>query len=346
MPSPVEPYRAKTIAPLSTVASYEQRRQALERAGYNTYQLCEEEVFLDFAHFRGLHAMSDSQWGGMLQGDEAYAGSRNFYHIEQAVRSIFGKAWVIPVHRGRAAFNLLAQVYLSAGTSIACGPISELERYHFERSGARVLPVPVVWTSHGIAPQIELLSELLQQAMPQYFYWRLSPEPLGYPMSDLDSLLECFRLLAALGIPILWNASGCFAHIALQGKTIDFLHELASLARLLLWNAREDGFCNTGALLCGNEPQDAQHLRAVVVVFEGLHTYGGLAGRDLEALARGLSEAAHHPEIFRHHAQVRQWLQQELLHRGFHSTQLSSCWGSISLHRTSAKEPALLSLPR
>jgi tyrosine phenol-lyase len=176
MPSPVEPYRAKTIAPLSTVASYEQRRQALERAGYNTYQLCEEEVFLDFAHFRGLHAMSDSQWGGMLQGDEAYAGSRNFYHIEQAVRSIFGKAWVIPVHRGRAAFNLLAQVYLSAGTSIACGPISELERYHFERSGARVLPVPVVWTSHGIAPQIELLSELLQQAMPQYFYWRLSPE--------------------------------------------------------------------------------------------------------------------------------------------------------------------------
>jgi len=327
MPSPVEPYRAKTIAPLSTVPSYEQRRQALERAGYNTYQLCEEEVFLDFAHFRGLHAMSDLQWGGMLQGDEAYAGSRNFYHLEQAVRSIFGKAWVIPVHRGRAAFNLLAQVYLPAGTSIACGPISELERYHFERSGARVLPVPVVWTSHGIAPQIELLSELLQQTMPQYFYWRLSPEPLGYPMSDLDSLLECFRWLTAQGIPILWNASGCFAHISLQGKTVEFLRELASLARLLLWNAREDGFCNTGALLCGNEPQDAQHFQAVVVVFEGLHTYGGLAGRDMEALARGLSEAAHHPELFRHHVQLRQWLQQELLHRGFHSTELSSLWG-------------------
>ncbi|GBD07018.1 Tyrosine phenol-lyase [bacterium HR21] len=321
-----EPYRLKTIEPLRLLPP-EERRQALERAGYNVFRLSHEEVFLTFAHFRGLHAMSDSQWSGMLIGDEAYAGSRNFFHLEQSARSAFATSWLIPTHRGRGALNLLAHACFPKGTLLFHGPLSPLEEFHFRRFGARLVPVPVVWTDTGIAPQQEFLQEMLAEEVPQYFYWRLSPEGLGFPPSDLRTLRRIFAMLAERGVRILWNASGCFAHCAVQGLSPDILRELARHAFVVLWNAREDGFSHTGALLCGTDPELYQSLQALVVVYEGLHTYGGLAGRDMEAIARGMQEALTRPELFQHHWQLRTWLQRELHRRGFQVGELQSLWG-------------------
>ncbi len=323
---PAEPYRIKTVE-LRQMLTVEERGQALRRARYNPYRLSQEEVFIDMSHFRGLHAMSDHQWAGMLIGDEAYAGSRNFHHLEQAARTAFGTAWVIPTHRGRGALNLLAHAFFQPGTLVLHGPLSPIERFHFQRFGAELLPIPVSQTPIGIAPAPLALEHLPQRPDSLLFYWRLSPEELGFPMTDLHALSQVFTQLSEHGIRILWNASGCFAHCALQSVPIPLLHHLARYCTVVLWNAREDGFSHTGALLCGRDPTVLQTLQSLVVVYEGLHTYGGLAGRDMEALARGLEEALTHPELFHHHATVRNWIRKELRHRGFHLNETESLWG-------------------
>lgn len=323
---PAEPYRIKTVEPCGLLPP-DARRQALERAGYNVYRLPHESVAVDLAHFRGLHAMSDQQWAGMLIGDEAYAGSRNFFHLEAATQAAFGTSWVIPTHRGRGALNLLAHAFLQQEAILFHGPLSPIERFHLQRFRARLHAVPLSWTDRGIVPQWEAIEAVLQQAVPSYFYWRLSPEPLGLPPTDMVALRDIFARLASGGVRILWNASGCFAHRALQELPPDFLRELAAYSELVIWNAREDGFSHVGALLCGNNPETYQKLQALVVVYEGLHTYGGLAGRDMEAIARGIQQAASYPNLFRHHAALRQWLQAELQRRGFPIADTDSLWG-------------------
>lgn len=321
---PPEPYRVKTVE-LSQRLSPEERQRALQRAHYNVYRLAHEEVFIDLAHFRGLHAMSDQQWSGMLIGDEAYAGSVNFYNLERSARAAFGTEWVVPTHRGRGALNLLGHIFFQQGGRVLHGPLCSLERFHFCRGGAELIPVPLTYTSTGIAPEQQGLERLLHEHKPTLFYWRLSPEALGFPMTDMRILAEVFTYLTAHGVRILWNASGCFAHRALQALPADLIRQLAFQAVVTLWNAREDGFSHTGALLCGTDPEVLQQVQSLVVVYEGLHTYGGLAGRDMEALARGLHEALTHPELFCHHAAIREWLRVELQRRNFHTD--SSLWG-------------------
>ncbi len=324
---PAEPYRIKTVEHTQLLSPHE-RHAALRKAQYSVFRLSHEELLLNLVHFRGLHAMSDSQWSGMLIGDEAYAGSRNFFHLESLSQKAFGTHWVVPTHRARGALNLLAQAFLHGNTVLVHGPLSPLERWHFQRFGAHLVPVPVVWTDNGIAPDQLALHELLgANGAPQYFYWRLSPEELGFPPTDLGVLRSVFTFLADHGVRILWNASSGFVQCVLQNLSTDILRELAQRATVVLWNAREDGFSHTGALLCGSDPDIFHNLQALVVVYEGLHTYGGLAGRDMEAIARGLEEALTFPELFEYHRQLRTWLCEELQQRGFHTGQLESLWG-------------------
>ncbi len=321
---PPEPYRIKTVE-LSDRLSAEERQRALQHAHYNVYRLAHEEVLIDLAHFRGLHAMSDSQWSGMLIGDEAYAGSTNFYNLERIAQMAFGTAWVVPTHRGRGALNLLGHIFFSQHSRVLHGPLSPLEHFHFSRAGAELIPIPIAESSAGIAPDLPALKTLLHERIPTLFYWRLTPEVMGFPLTDLTALGESFEVAAEHGVAILWNASSCFAHCALQGVPIDLIRELAARTVVTVWNAREDGFAHTGALLCGTDPEILQQVQSLVVVYEGLHTYGGLAGRDMEALARGLHEALTRPELFRHHAAVREWLREELSRRNFHPD--SGLWG-------------------
>jgi len=295
-----EPFRNKTVEKRER-PSLDVRRRALEEAQYNVIRIPADRVYLDVAHFRGMHAMSDQQWAGMMIGDEAYAGSQNFKHILETARELFGISWVVPVHRGRGARNLIAHAYFQEGGAFLCGPLSEVERIHFTRFGAEALEVPHRITEHGLAPDLDSLQDILEDAGDlRWMYWNLSPDPLGKPPADLEAVagaLEMARthqLFTILDVSSVFSAA--YRWLAQQGPVNPEalraqVRHLAERADLLVFNAREDGLTHTGALIMGKEEEDYLKFRTYVVVFEGLHTYGGLAGRDMEALARGLKEA-------------------------------------------------------
>lgn len=287
-----------------------ERRAALLRAGCNVYRVPEEAVFLDFLHFRGAHAMSDRQWSGMFLGDEAYAGSRNFYAIEEQVRRRFGMGWVVPAHRGRGALNLVAHAYLQEGRPVVASPLTPLERYHLERFGSPITTVTVEAGPDGLEADLEEWKRALEEHPQALVYLRPVSEALGYRAWAPENVQTLLALAQEAGALVLLNASGMFlwAHrVYGPEEALDRVRALAEQARVVLWNAREDGFTHTGALVMGRDEEDYLKFRTYVVVFEGLHTYGGLAGRDMEALARGLEEAGQGEWFQDHLERLARW---------------------------------------
>ncbi len=314
---PAEPYRIKTVEAVRR-PDVSRRRQVLEKAHYNVFLLPQEAVFVDLVHFRGLHAMSDRQWAGMLRGDEAYAGSRNFYHILEQVERIFGKSWVVPVHRGRGALNLLAHGYLPEGTPLAAGPLTELERFHLTRFGATLSFIP--WDV-GPDGNVHIHRDRLDLPEKGVLYWRMVSEAAAFLPTDLEDLRFLLTRARERGLKTVLNVGS-----ALLAYGPDALRNVLDLADILVFNAREDGLVHTGGLVMGNAEEDYLTFRTFVVVFEGLHTYGGLAGRDMEALARGLAEAAE-GHVFHHHQAVLRTLRDRLRETGLPLSPHQGVWG-------------------
>ncbi len=329
-----EPFRNKTVEKRER-PSLELRRRALIDARYNVTRIPAHRIYLDVGHFRGAHAMSDHQWAGMMIGDEAYAGSQNFRHILEVAREHFGIQWVVPVHRGRGARNLIAHAYLQEGGSFLTGPLSEVERVHFTRFGAEALEVPHIWTEQGLAPDLDSLDDILNDLEDvRLFYWNLSPDPLGKPPADLDAVQQALDRARARNLFTILDISSIFSAtyrwLAHQGPVqednlLKHVRELSERADLLVFNAREDGLTHTGALIMGREEEDYLKFRTYVVVFEGLHTYGGLAGRDMEALARGLREATYIP-LYTDYYHRLETLARELREEGLQVVD-ASLWG-------------------
>lgn len=315
---PAEPYRIKTVEPIRRL-SVNQRRQILEKAAYNVFCIPQEAVFLDFGHFRGLHAMSDIQWAGMLQGDEAYAGSRNFFHVLERIQEIFGKSWGAPLHRGRGGLNLLAHGFLQKA-NLSTGPLTEVERFHFTRFHTNLYPIP--WE---ISPEGTVRIHLEGWSPPEdgYLYWRLVSPTTGYLPTHLRDLQTLLHQAKQHNLKTFLNVSSALLAYRTQ---MESLKNLLDQADVVLWNAREDGLVHTGALVMGDNEEDYLTFRTYVVVFEGLHTYGGLAGRDMEALARGLDEARQ-GIFFHHHQEVLHTLRKELQRRDFPLAPYQGIWG-------------------
>ncbi|MCL0049390.1 tyrosine phenol-lyase [Dehalococcoidia bacterium] len=303
-----EPYKIKMVEHIRLLPP-EARRQAIQEAGYNTFLLRSEDVFIDLLTDSGTSAMSDRQWSALMVGDEAYAGARSFYRLEEAVREIYGFPYLVPTHQGRAAEHITAQLRIKPGQFVPMNMYFTTTREHLERAGGVFFDC-IIDEAHD--PQarhpfkgnvdLEKLDRLVREHGPDSiaFLW-LAPcvnMAGGQPFS-MANLREVARWAKDQNIPIILDATraveNCyFIKVREEGyedKPIKEIPlEMMSYAESITMSAKKDNLVNIGGFIATRNQDFFQAARATVVVFEGLHTYGGLAGRDMEAMAVGMRE--------------------------------------------------------
>ena len=304
-----EPWKIKMVEPIQMVGR-EQRAQALQEAGYNTFLLRSEDVYIDLLTDSGTGAMSDRQWAGILLGDEAYAGSRNFYHLEDAVRTYYGYRHMVPTHQGRGAEHLISQVVIKPGQYIPGNMYFTTTRLHQELAGGTFVDVIIdeahdPGSLHPFKGDVDLdkLTALIERVgAEQIAYVSLAGTVNmagGQPVSlaNVRALRElCDRYGIALYLDATRMVENAFfiqeREEGYAAKSVAaILKEFCSYTDGAWMSSKKDHLVNIGGWLAVNDPGLFDALRNLVVVYEGLHTYGGMAGRDMEALAIGIVEA-------------------------------------------------------
>jgi tyrosine phenol-lyase len=328
-----EPYKIKMVEPLVTM-SHSERAAALERAGYNTFLLRSEEVYIDLLTDSGTSAMSDRQWAAMLCGDEAYAGSRNFYQLEEAVREIYGYKHVIPTHQGRAAEHLISSLLIKPGDIVPGNMYFTTTRLHQELAGATFVDVIIdeakdPASEHPFKGNVDL--DKLKAVIEEHGVDRIPYLSLattvnmcgGQPMS-MANIRAATQLARDHGIRIVHDATRCVENAYMirhlepgydQRSIAEIVREICDLTDICTMSAKKDSLVNIGGFLAMNDDELADRGRNLVVVYEGLHTYGGLAGRDMAAMAVGIRESVDLNHITARVGQV-QYLGGRLLEAG------------------------------
>lgn len=304
-----EPWKIKMVEPLNVI-SREEREQALVEAGYNTFLLRSEDVYIDLLTDSGTSAMSDRQWAGMMLGDEAYAGSRNFYHLEAAVQKVYGYQYVVPTHQGRGAEHLISQAVIKKGQIVPGNMYFTTTRLHQELAGGTFADV-IIDEAHDPADlhpfkgnidldKVQALIEKHGAGDIAYISVAGTVNMAGGQPVSMANIKALRALCDKHGIKIYLDATrmmenAYFIQQREQGyadKTIaQILKEFCSYTDAAWMSAKKDNLVNIGGWLAVNDQALFEELRNLVVVYEGLHTYGGLAGRDLEALAIGIEES-------------------------------------------------------
>jgi tyrosine phenol-lyase len=318
-----EPWKIKMVEPLK-MTTREERVTALNDAGYNTFLLRSDDVYIDLLTDSGTSAMSDRQWAGMMLGDEAYAGSRNFYHLEAAVQRFYGYRHILPTHQGRGAEHLVSQTLIKAGDHIPGNMYFTTTRLHQELAGATFHDV-IVDEAHDpqallpfkgdvdLAKVQALIDEVGAEQIPYVSLAGTVNMAGGQPVS-MANVRALRALCDANGIRLLLDATrmvenSLFIQEREEGyadRTIaEILLEFCSYTDGAWMSAKKDNLVNIGGWLAVNDDDVFEELRNLVVVYEGLHTYGGLAGRDLEALAIGIEESVSDEHIRSRVGQVR-----------------------------------------
>jgi tyrosine phenol-lyase len=310
-----EPFKIKMVEPIRMTTRAE-REQALAEAGFNTFLLRSEDVYIDLLTDSGTSAMSDYQWAGMMLGDEAYAGSRNFYHLEEAVRKYYGYSYVVPTHQGRGAEHILSQIAIKPGDFVPGNMYFTTTRLHQELAGGTFEDVIIdeahdPTSTHQFKGNVDLdkLETLIKRVGPQHIpYVSLAATVNmagGQPIS-LANLRAVRQMTERYGIRVILDAARAVenAYFIQQreegyAKTPveTILREMCSYTDGCTMSAKKDPLVNIGGFLALNDAQLFEEARNLVVVYEGLHTYGGLAGRDMEAMARGIEEAVNDDHI-------------------------------------------------
>lgn len=333
-PLPIaEPFRIKVVEPISMTTEQERARLIAE-SGYNLFGLRSSDVYIDLLTDSGTSAMSDNQWAGMMLGDEAYAGSRNFFNLESAVHDVMGFRHVIPTHQGRAAENLLLTVLLKAGQFVP-------NNMHFDTTKAHVLhkqgrPVDLVCdeafdaTSHYPFKgdmNVQKLDDFIQQhgveQIPLVLLTVTCNSGGGQPVS-MRNIREVSQVAKKHNLPFFLDACR-FAEnayfiqqreVGYAGKSVaEIVREMMSYADGCTMSAKKDGLANIGGFLAVNDDKLYQDASVWAVLFEGFPTYGGLAGRDMEAIARGLREVIDESYLANRIGQVA-YLGQQLIDAG------------------------------
>ncbi len=304
-----EPWKIKMVEPL-TVTTREHRQAALEEAGYNTFLLKSEDVYIDLLTDSGTSAMSDRQWAGMMLGDEAYAGSRNYYHLESSIQRIYGYKYIVPTHQGRGAEHLISQAVIKKGQVVPGNMYFTTTRLHQELAGGAFQDV-IIDEAHDPA-DLHPFKGNIDLDKVQAIIDKHGAENIAYisvagtvnmaggqpvSMANIKALRE---LCDKHGVKIYLDATrmmenAYFIQEREEGyadKTIaEILKEFCSYTDAAWMSAKKDNLVNIGGWLAVNDWTLFEELRNLVVVYEGLHTYGGLAGRDMEALAIGIEES-------------------------------------------------------
>ncbi len=304
-----EPFKIKTVE-LLKMTSPEERKRALEEAGYNTFLLKSEDVYIDLLTDSGTNAMSDVQWAGLMVGDEAYAGSKNYYHLEEKVLKYYGYKYLVPTHQGRGAEHILSQILIRQGDFVPGNMYFTTTRLHQELAGGKFVDVIIDEAHdpenlHPFKGNIDLqkLESLINKVgakkIPYVSVAATVNMAGGQPIS-MENLRQVYTLCSKQGIKIFLDATRAmenayFIKVREQGyenkSLAEILYEMCSYTNGCTMSAKKDLLVNIGGFLALNDYEIFEEARNMVVVYEGLHTYGGLAGRDMEAMAIGIEEA-------------------------------------------------------
>ncbi|MGB5290811.1 MAG: tyrosine phenol-lyase [Lysobacterales bacterium] len=308
-PSWAEPYKIKSVE-LIRMTTREEREQAIREAGYNTFLIRSRDVYIDLLTDSGTSAMSDRQWAGLMMGDEAYSGSDNFYHLQDAVQEYYGYKYLVPTHQGRGAENLLSQIMIKEGDFIPGNMYFTTTRLHQELAGGTFVDV-IIDEAHDPASRhpfkgnvdLEKLDRLVQEVGAQripYISLEGNVNMAGGQPFSLANLRELNTYCRKHDIPIMLDATrtienAWFIREREEGyadKSVRaILREICDLTDGATMSAKKDLLVNIGGFFACNDEAVFHKAQNMVVVYEGLHTYGGMAGRDMEAMAIGIREA-------------------------------------------------------
>ena len=318
-----EPWKIKMVEPIHMISA-EERMQAAEKAGYNTFLLHSEDVYIDLLTDSGTSAMSDRQWAGIMLGDEAYAGSRNFYHLEEAIQTYYGYKYIIPTHQGRGAEHLISKALISPGNYIPGNMYFTTTRLHQELAGGIFVDV-IIDDAHDTANMnpfkgnvdLDKLETLIRKVgaekIPYVSLAGTVNMAGGQPVS-MANVKALRQLCDKHGIQIYLDATRMYENVffiqerepGYANKTLaEILKEFCSYTDGAWMSSKKDHLVNIGGWLAVNDASVAEKARNMVVIYEGLHTYGGMAGRDMEALAIGIAEGIQGDHIRSRVMQVR-----------------------------------------
>jgi tyrosine phenol-lyase len=316
-----EPWKIKMVEPLKMLTA-DERQTAIEGAGYNTFLLRSEDVYIDLLTDSGTNAMSDRQWAGMMLGDEAYAGSRNYYHLEDAVRDVYGYKHLIPTHQGRAAEHMISRLLIEDGDYVPGNMYFTTTRLHQEMAGATFVDVIIDEAHqpelmHPFKGNVDLdkfqalIDEVGAEKIP-YISVATTVNMCGGQPISLENLRQVSELAHEHGILVIHDMTRVAENALLikerepgqSDRTIaEIVRDICDLTDGCTMSSKKDHLVNIGGFLAVNDDALAEKARNMVVIYEGLHTYGGMSGRDMEALSIGIYESIQHDHI---HARVGQ----------------------------------------
>ena len=328
-----EPYKIKAVE-LIKMTTREQRENAAREAGYNTFLLRSEDVYIDLLTDSGVGAMSDRQWAGIMCGDEAYAGSRNFYHLRDTVEKYYSYKHTVPTHQGRGAEHILSKMLISDGDFIPGNMYFTTTRLHQELAGGTFVDV-IIDEAHDVESEhpfkgnvdLEKLDALVNDVGAEHIPYicvatcvnMAGGQPIS--MANLHQLRAwCDQHDVLLIHDMTRVAENAYfiqqREVAYRDKsTREIVFEICSLTDAATMSSKKDAMVNIGGFLAMNDPGLYERACALVVVYEGLHTYGGMAGRDMEALAIGIAESVDDDHIRARVGQV-EYLGEKLKHAG------------------------------
>lgn len=306
MPRPViEPFRIKVVEPIR-VTSPEERASILERAHYNLFAVAADDVLIDFLTDSGTGAMSAEQWAAMMRGDESYAGAKSFFRLEDAVHALTGIQYIFPTHQGRAAERILCAVIPLRGAVVLSNGLFDTTRANIEAAGATGVDLPQAdaLTAHrpfGGDMDLRAFDSALaaNEGRVAFVVMTVTNNALGGQAVSLENLGAVAERCRARRIPLvldacrfaenafrIWRDEPAFRKETLAATA----RAMFELADIFTMSAKKDAIVNMGGLLGVRDPALAERIRVNLILTEGFVTYGGLAGRDLEAMAQGLHE--------------------------------------------------------
>jgi tyrosine phenol-lyase len=328
-----EPYKIKSVEPIRMTTRSE-REKAIAEAGYNTFLLKSEDVYIDLLTDSGTNAMSDRQWSAMMLGDEAYAGAKSFFKMEQAVREIYGFKHVVPTHQGRGAEHLISRILIRPGHYVPGNMYFTTTRAHQEMQGGTFVDVVIdeahdSQAQHPFKGNVDVVKfrELIAKVGPEnipYINVALTVNLAGGQPVSMQNLRAVRAVCDEFKIRMWCDATRAVENAyfiqqreaGYKEKSVrTILKESMSLFDGCTMSGKKDCLVNIGGFLAMNEEWILQNAREQVVIFEGMPTYGGLAGRDMEAIAQGIYEMVDDDYIAHRIYQVR-YLGEQLLAAG------------------------------
>lgn len=321
-----EPFKIKTVEPIRMTTKND-REKAIKEAGYNTFLLKSEDVFIDLLTDSGTSAMSDAQWAALQMGDEAYAGSKNFYDLEKAVRDVYGYKYFVPTHQGRAAEHIMSKLLIRKDDYVPGNMYFTTTRLHQELAGGTFVDV-IVDEAHDpsnpfpfkgnvdINKMQRLVDEVGADKIPYISYETCVNMAGGQPIS-IANLKELRKFCDKYDIKIMLDntrtvENAYFIQKREEGyanKSVrEIVKEICSYTDGCTCSSKKDCLVNIGGFLAMNEEDFFIDAKAQVVIFEGLHTYGGMSGRDMAALAQGIRESVETDDYIRYRVEQTNYL--------------------------------------